>query len=212
MRRDLWIELDDLQHNYKAPWCFIGYFNAILGAHEHRGKDLPSRISCEEFRSWSDLAEVIHVNTRRSFFTWSNGRHGSNFTEKRLNRTICNEDWISFWISIDCSTLTHNKSDHFPILLNLSNDNSKHASSFKFLKMWSKHPGCIDITRDAWQTPVFGCPMYILFQNLKILKGRLKEWNKNVICDVNNNVAPGLSRVDQIQQQINDYGGSDIPF
>lgn len=33
-RRDLWEDLAQLQQSYVNPWCFIGDFNAILGAHE----------------------------------------------------------------------------------------------------------------------------------------------------------------------------------
>lgn len=29
VRRNLWSELDSLQHTYKAPWCFIGDFNCV---------------------------------------------------------------------------------------------------------------------------------------------------------------------------------------
>lgn len=95
-RRDLWSDLSALQTSNPAPWCFIGDFNAILGAHEHRGNCLPSAISCDKFRSWSDLQHLIHINTRGVSYTWSNGRFGNRFTERRLDRSIYNEDWLNF--------------------------------------------------------------------------------------------------------------------
>lgn len=41
-RRNLWMELASLQQNHIGPWCFIGDFNVVLGAHEKRGGSLPS--------------------------------------------------------------------------------------------------------------------------------------------------------------------------
>jgi exonuclease III len=36
-RKDLWHKLSLLQSQFDAPWCYIGDFNVILGAHEHCG-------------------------------------------------------------------------------------------------------------------------------------------------------------------------------
>lgn len=83
---------------FKNPRCF----NAVLGAHEHRGKGSPCRISCEDFNSWTNGNRLIHIPTRGSDFTWSNGRIGRFYTKRRLDRSICNEDWINCWSSVDC--------------------------------------------------------------------------------------------------------------
>jgi hypothetical protein len=45
LRRRLWADLTLLQNNYVAPWIFVGDFNAVLGAHEKRGRRLPPSIS-----------------------------------------------------------------------------------------------------------------------------------------------------------------------
>lgn len=41
-RRSLWQELSLLKQSFDGPWCFIGDYNAVIGAHEHRGRRLPS--------------------------------------------------------------------------------------------------------------------------------------------------------------------------
>lgn len=48
-RRLLWTELSALQQNDVGPWCYIGDFNAVLGAHERRGGPIPSHASCADF-------------------------------------------------------------------------------------------------------------------------------------------------------------------
>lgn len=53
-RRELWSELQALQQAYVGPWCYIGDFNVVLGAHEKRGGNLPLQISCDDFRNWTE--------------------------------------------------------------------------------------------------------------------------------------------------------------
>lgn len=75
-RRSLWHELLQFQQNNTGPWCCIGDFNCILGAHEQRGARLPLRIACDEFQTWTDAGNLTHLNTSGAEFTWSNGRRG----------------------------------------------------------------------------------------------------------------------------------------
>lgn len=146
-RRTLWQELNDLQSIHSLPWCFLGDYNSALGAHEYRGSGRPLRISCDEFQSWTASNNLI---TRGAQFTWSNGRRGRSFTGKRLDRAICIDEWINSWSSSTCCTLLKSKSDHYPLLLDLQKGNNTHYSSFKFMKMWTKHPDCRKIVQEVW--------------------------------------------------------------
>jgi hypothetical protein len=48
-RRFLWHSLSAVHNSYNLPWACIGDFNAIIGAHEHRGSYSPARLPMEEF-------------------------------------------------------------------------------------------------------------------------------------------------------------------
>ena len=39
--RQLWADLTHLQGYFQGPWLFLGDFNAVLGAHEKRGRRPP---------------------------------------------------------------------------------------------------------------------------------------------------------------------------
>jgi hypothetical protein len=208
-RRKLWMELNSLQQRYNGPWCFIGDFNAILGAHEKAGRHLPNKTSCDEFRGWSDLNNLIHLDIIGNQFTWSNGRRGNANTYERLDRAICNTHWIDFWKTISCCTLSKSHSDHHPILLNLQTEVNSFPSSFKFQKMWTTHEDCKRVIHDHWAKEVVGCPMHILKHKLKTLKPVLKIWNKDVFGNVQQNVDKALATVNDIQNKINVNGYSD---
>ncbi|XP_019418611.1 PREDICTED: uncharacterized protein LOC109329402 [Lupinus angustifolius] len=94
---DQQIAMESVMEANPGPWCCIGDFNVVLGAHECRSTRLPAKTPCLEFISFSDSAGLLHLNTLGVQFTWSNKRRGNALTEKRLDRALCNEDWLTFW-------------------------------------------------------------------------------------------------------------------
>jgi hypothetical protein len=44
----------------------------------------------EEFKTWFDDFNLLHLPIRGAEFTWANGRRGTNYTEKRLDRALAN--------------------------------------------------------------------------------------------------------------------------
>jgi hypothetical protein len=208
-RRKLWQTLTDLQHQYHNPWCFIGDFNTIMGAHEHSGNINPTRQPIDDFQHWTDSNFLIHLATSGAYFTWSNGRRGAKHTERRLDRAICNQDWLDACSTLECSTLIKNRSDHFPLLLDFANNNLRFKSSFKFLRMWSLHENCKDLIDASWRENVVGCPMYILNTKLKRLKDKLKIWNKEIFGNVHEYVKDAEQKLQVIQAQIQNDGITD---
>lgn len=208
LRRALWFDLANLQQSYSGPWLFIGDFNAVLGAHEKRGGNLPLDISCEEFKAWSDSCFLTHIETKGAQFTWNNGRGSIHETDLRLDRSICNEDWIDFWDSFSCCTLTRSQSNHHPIMVILNKGTTVVHSIFKFFKMWVQHPDCNRIVREVRKRHIEGCPMFVLSMKLSALKEELKVWNRNIFGNVEKQVEHALKQVDDIQIQIDTDGFS----
>lgn len=120
---------------------FFGDFNVILGAHEHQGSTTPARPPVIDFQNWTDVNDLLHIPTKGAELTWNNGRH----TKRRLDRAVCNQLWIDTCTSISCSTLAKQRSDHYPLLLDLTVNSTQIASYFKFVKMWTLNNDCKDI-------------------------------------------------------------------
>jgi len=138
----------------------------------------------EEFQTWSDNNNLLHIPTRGSKYTWDNRRPGTRHTKKRLDRSICNQNWLDNCSNISCFTLLKTSSDHFPLLLEFNYAIHKFPSSFKFLKTWTLHNNCKQVVQDCWNENITGCHMYILSTKLKLLKNKLKLWNKEVFGNV----------------------------
>lgn len=198
-RRKLWQDLNRLQQLYQNPWCFIGDYNMVLGSHEYRGSGRLLQIASDDFRVCSDQNHLTHLVIRGAFYTWSNSRRGRSFTEKRLDRVICNDSWLNYWSSVSCCSLTRSRSDHFPILLDFQSATRTFSSSFKFMSVWTSHPGYADIVSEVWKGDFAGCPMLLLSQKLIELKKRLKVWNKSVFGDVNVNMQIAMDNLNHVQ-------------
>ena len=209
-RQYLWQKLNYLQTSNPAPWCFIGDFNTILGAHEHLGSFSPARPPMLDFQNWTDNFDLIHIPTRGAAFTWNNGRIGRRHTKRRLDRSVCNQLLLDSSSSVSCSTLVKTRSDHYPLLLEIKTDEVQFASSFKFLKAWTLHKDCKAFINDAWNENIVGCPMYVLTNKLKALKNKLKIWNKDVFGNIHSYVTEAEQGLQDIQHQIHLNGHNDV--
>jgi hypothetical protein len=132
-------------------------------------------------------------------------------TEKRLDRVVCNQEWLDTCCLSSVSTrVKHQTNHHFPLLIDFQFSSISFASNFKFLRMWSLHPDCRSVILDCWNTVVIGCPMFILSSKLKLLKNKLKDWNKNCFGNVNDSVSSAESNLQHLQDQIQQNGPSDV--
>jgi hypothetical protein len=110
---------------------------------------------------------------------------------------------------VSCATLLKNKSDHYPIMLDVQFSNTSFASQFKFMKMWSLDQSCKDVITNCWNSPVVGSPMFILSTKLKMLKEKLKIWNRETFGNVHDYVKQAESDLADIQNQIQLGGHTD---
>ena len=208
-RRQLWCELSSIEKSIRIPWCSIGDFNAIVGAHEYRGFSTPARTPMIEFLNWSDSENLVHLPTRGVQFIWSNRRSGRRLIEKRLDRAMCNHEWLDSCSSVSVSSLINHHSDHHPILMESILSEMLVPHQFKFLKMWTLHEDCKNVVASSWNQIFVGCPMFVLSQKLKYLKNNLKAWNKEVFGNVHELVAQAESHLNHIQSQLDTLGHTD---
>jgi len=134
LQRQLWADLIMLHNSLAAPWIFVGDFNAVLGAHEKRGRHLPPSTSCNDFLSLTNANLLLHLNTNDVQFTWNNGRLDSDYVFLRLDHAICNEAWTDFLGVTSCTALVWTHFDHYPFLVHLEFSLVRKTTSFKFFK------------------------------------------------------------------------------
>lgn len=208
-RRDLWSELSNLFTIHPLPWAFSRDFNAIMGAHEHRGKVSLAKRPMQDFQNWSNNNSLIHFPTAGAMFTWSNKREPYFFVERRLDRCIGSSIWTDICNFIAVSSLPKLRSDHHPLLLKFHINLARSVPHFKFLNSWSLHDSCKQIISSAWPRKFVGCPIVILSNELLALKKNLKVWNKQTVGNISDNVKYEEDQLRIIQNNIQVDGLND---
>lgn len=126
-------------------------------------------------------------------FTWTNGR-----VWQRLDRALMNEQCSSVFGFTKVSHMPRGRSDHAPLLIKCGNQPA-FPTSFRFLNIWRKHKGFIDIVKEAWEIPVGGVGMESFYQKVLNVKRRLREWNMKHFGRVESKVKKALELL-QVRQ------------
>lgn len=116
-RRSLWLSLAQICSNFSDPIFIVGDFNAVLGAHEKSGGNLPRSSSSDDFQAMVDTCNLVQIDHKGSPFTWTNGRKNSAHIEMMLDRCFCSLPWLDSWPITSCLTLVRHSSDHNPLLV-----------------------------------------------------------------------------------------------
>ena len=173
----LWNELGAVYGIWNGSWCVAGDFNAILNPEERsRGGSFNS-----DMRRFADVIENLRLKDLPLFggpFTWSGGMNNQSFS--RLDRFLINEEWDCLFSGSKQCVLPRPVSDHFPILLE-GGGVKRGPSSFRFENMWLKVEEFKDLLKAWWEGENFhGSASFILAEKLKVVKIKLKEWNRDV--------------------------------
>ncbi|KAI5432647.1 hypothetical protein KIW84_020085 [Lathyrus oleraceus] len=78
----------------------------LQGAHEYNGSHSPARGLMEDFGRWTDSNHLLHIPTTGARFTWSNSRMSVSHAQKRLDRAVCNQDWMDSWIGLNLGNVS----------------------------------------------------------------------------------------------------------
>ncbi|RVW54301.1 Transposon TX1 uncharacterized 149 kDa protein [Vitis vinifera] len=175
-RESFWEELGAMKGLWNGPWCAAGDFNAILSPEErNRGGRMNSNM--RRFLEIIEDLELKDVPLVGGPFTWNGGVNNQTFS--RLDRFLFNEGWENHFGDVRQCVLPRPVSDHFPILLDVGGGR-RGPSPFRFENMWLKVEGVKELMKSWWEGVSFnGSASFILAEKIKVLKVKLKEWNRD---------------------------------
>ncbi|XP_042518511.1 uncharacterized protein LOC122092242 [Macadamia integrifolia] len=176
-RRSLWMKLMADSPQSPTPWVIMGDFNATLQSHEKRGPGNFSMGSAAEFGAMVDACLMAQVPSSGLKFTWSNNRRRGN-VRAVLDRSFCNDEWISRFQ--DCAQTVFDRiaSDHAPIMVTSALSQRPPNAPFRFHKFWIDHTDFETVVNSSWSEWISGNPIFVLMLKLKKLKEVLKIWAK----------------------------------
>ncbi|CAL1408859.1 unnamed protein product [Linum trigynum] len=116
-RQPLWANIRRLEQTIDRPWLLAGDFNSITCPSERKGGAAYNPSKTASFNACIRDCGLLDVGFTGPKFTWSNGR-----LSQRLDRALCNQEWIRQFPDTVSTNLPRLRSDHRPILICSNND------------------------------------------------------------------------------------------
>ena len=147
LQRQLWNHMDSIATSIQGPWIIGGDFNSILYASEKQGGITRNSGVCGNFRQWFDGHKIFDLKFKGPQFAWSRG-----LLFKRLDRALCNSDWLTKFPDNFVLHLPKVASDHRLVLARFEKVSSKNQGTrpFCFLAPWLTHEHFNSFVKKVW--------------------------------------------------------------
>ena len=201
-RRVLWNSLQ-LHKNLIVgnPWCLCGDFNVALDLKDvSSGPSMMTRGMMEFCDCVKDI-EVHDLNSAGFNYTWNQKPKTNDGILKKLDRVMCNIDFLDGFPNIHVQVHPYRISDHCSLIIKFPGKKKFKAKPFKFVNLLANKPDLKVEVEKGWKTKVNGFKMYQLVRKLKILKKPIRKLWKN-----NGNLSERINQlrkdIDNIQSEL----------
>ncbi|XP_058777150.1 uncharacterized protein LOC131651507 [Vicia villosa] len=174
---DMWAKLLDLKENFNdGEWIIGGDYNAI----KHQRKGSSYNVNANEINPFADFivkSNLVDISCKGEKISWYNG---DGLSMSRIDRFLVSDNIVNRWGVVGQLISQRDISDHCPIWLVMDNNNWG-PKPFKFTNEWFSYNSFIPFVEKEWnEIKVEGRGDFVLKEKLKLLKSRLKWWNKVV--------------------------------
>ncbi|XP_015167468.1 uncharacterized protein [Solanum tuberosum] len=202
---ELWEELEVVAQEMSLPWLVGGDFIVIRIEEEKEGGVDFTHLEAVDFNQCINNCALTELRYSGSKYTWLNGRIERACIFKRLDKVLCNQEFLNILPLSEVLHLMRQGSSHAPLHVLCGSEEEITVRPFKFLNFWTKHPNFKKIIEENWKVEFEGCP-FIKFQSkIKKIKGVLAKWSKVTFGDVFQSIATleDEIRVKECQLEIN---------
>ncbi|XP_024007904.1 uncharacterized protein LOC112083915 [Eutrema salsugineum] len=130
-RQEVWNQISELGANRDSAWLLSGDFNEILDNSEKRGGPRRHEGSFINFRSFISQNGLWDFNFSGNPLSWRGMRY-DHFVRARLDRSVCNDEWLEAFPSGRSEYLRYEGSDHRPLVTFLDDSRVKLKGIFRF--------------------------------------------------------------------------------
>lgn len=190
-RKALWAYLKTISVTITEPWCINDDFNAVLSSGD-RIRDQDISDADTRFSELLDSCNLLEMKTCGNFYTWSNGHVNS-----KIDRAICNMEWLNCYHDVYAEFKERNISDHFPCFIEISSYHRVIKRPFQFLNALVDLPGFSNYIREHWDMDISGTNMFKLWEKLKHCRNPLNNMRKIELARINlENVQKGICKAE----------------
>lgn len=177
------------------PWCLCGDWNVVRFSNVRTGEQLVSTVM-QNFNKIINDFGLIDILPIGSSYTWSR-----NESISRIDRFLVDNDWEDHFVRLEQQILVRPFSDHWPLSLT-SEGEGWGEITFRFQEIWFEDPHILNLMKNWWESASFhGNPGFVMAKKLQFLKGKLKEWNKNVFGNFNRKIEENLVQIQRLDAE-----------
>ena len=197
LRVQSWELLRRLGKDANGGWMCMGDFNEIIGNYEKVGGNLRSIGAMNRFREVLDDCRLIDFGQVKNEMTWRN-----KVVLERLDRCLCNWEWLNIFPNARVSVLDWWCSDHRPLLIDcpsLDTDNKcgkvNRKTRFHFEEAWCDDENCKVMISNIWKNKLNGGCVQQLKNRLKKCGNQFDKWNKKKRKELNSKVRESKNKL-----------------
>ncbi|XP_058752224.1 uncharacterized protein LOC131625381 [Vicia villosa] len=190
-KKEMWKELLDLKEAFKdGEWIMGGDFNATKNSSERKGRTATTHHYEEElFSDFIDKSLLVDVPCKGKKFTWFSG-DGKSMS--RLDRFLISSSIVVDWGVVGQVIGDRDISDHCPVWL-VMDGLDWGPKPFRFNNEWFSSNLFIPFVEKEWKSmKVEGRGDFILKEKLRLLKDKLRRWNKEVFGKIELEMEDGI--------------------
>lgn len=139
---------------------------------------------CVDFRRCVESCNRDDMKATRCFYTWNNKQGEDTRVFSKIDRVMCNIEWMESYQFTEANFLLEGDFDHCPMVLTSHPQQNFGKKPFRYFAMWKHADNFERIIHEAWDVEVAGTPMFRLTQNLKKVKGSSKILNREGFTDL----------------------------
>ena len=158
-------EIKNKVENINKPLLMLGDYNVILHPGE-RTETATCFRSMEDFSSWINNLRLLDIPLHGVRFTWRR-----NESKSRLDRALCNHEWLTKFPSLNLLGMSRSVSDHNPLPLSMEMCNNWGPKPFRCYDAWFLHPHFKRFIVNEWRN----IPNVALHTKLKMIKKPLNS-------------------------------------
>ena len=197
LRRELWLELENVKNAYDGPWLAAGDFNDTICMSERNGvggSEMQRR--CRAFANWIENNELIDLGCSGPAHTWYRGNSAETFKSARLDRGLVNDKWRLRFEEGSLRNLPKSSSDHCPILISSTGFAPIPFAlrPFGFQAAWLRHDKFQEFVIKNWVSTAPIVPF------LKTFALKIQKWNKEEFYNIFRRKSELWARLEGIQK------------
>lgn len=194
LRERLWSDLLNLHVPSEVPWLLAGDFNATTQSHERKGGSNSMRPGCRSSNNFLSCAGLIDLGFKGPTFTW---KRGSQLV--RLDRALCNQEWLTQQPNTEVMHLLRIQSDHRPLLITPVGEQSASQPPFRFLASWVTHADFKNQVSKSWSHN------RCLAKNIEQFSSASRCWNVHVFGNIGRNKRRLRNRLNAVQMKLEQH-------